>query len=349
MTYSVDDVFIGYPASVTGRPYNQPTVLHYASDGTTLIETLTVPEAAATGAQQYSVFGIAVGTNGKLYVLWALFDAGLSGSGLGVFDTDGSWIGELLTWGSTLIFPEFVFVLPSGDLVISGPGDVVDHNNVKRYNTSGTLISEWPSPYGDTGWKGICKDLGSDDRLILCSNTDSYTLDTITGGTTGPVTLPIDLMTQSAVGIYSNNSAIFLLYLDTVSGHQQWFVRQLDSGRASFIGSASLVGEDGVISGSTYNYGLAGVPWVVSINKDGDLAWSGSFIIDLSRAGTPADSAFRTNIQSTVLPGGTFSIVSADTNGDINVMYVFQGFAAVGPDIRLRTTQFMRIGAGVGI
>ncbi len=54
MTYSVGDVFLGCPASFTGRPYNEPTVLHYASEGATLLQTLTIPAGAAT-IEQYGV------------------------------------------------------------------------------------------------------------------------------------------------------------------------------------------------------------------------------------------------------------------------------------------------------
>jgi hypothetical protein len=328
MSYSVGDVFLGCIAEGAGEPYTEPTVLHYASDGVTLLHTMTIPAGAAT-TNTYEVDGMAVGVDGRLYVLWHQSSLLSTFTKIGIFDADANWVGDLVTVSSTDAGAMILNELPGGDLVVVGVfASDPNPNNVRRYNYSGTLVTDYLDPLGGAGPDGACVKPGDSDTLLMVFDDQIWEMNTLTGSSTGPVTTPYDTMTQEVWGLYSNQLHVYLAIGDQSGSDEIWYISQLSADLLSLVGTPAELVTESHPGGGVDHYGLINNPKDVSINRDGDAAWCVTFTVDTSHSGSPSDSLFRTDLRNTVIPGGTSSAVQSDVNGRTDSVYVFQGFCS---------------------
>lgn len=319
MAYSIGDVFIGCPASATGRPYNQPTVLHYASDGTTLIETLTVPDTVAT-VYEYRVEGVVVGADGRLYVMWSSTE---NYEKLGVFDIDGSWIGVLVTINPTFGGNMSLYPLPGGDLVVVSPST----DEIIRYDTTGAVVASWTEPTLFAGSRGgECVKPGSADIIIIAQGNDFYTFNTLTEAITGPIAVPYDSGNESISGLYTTQTTVYLAVIVTSSSPYSWYIQPLSADLTSTAGARAELATEDFPGGGVSHFGLINNPWDIAIDASGTVGWGVTYTTDNSHSGTPGDSTFRTGVRNTTIPGGTSSAVQTDVNGDSNLIYVYKGY-----------------------
>ncbi len=332
MTYSVGDVFLGCPASFTGRPYNQPTVLHYASDGTTLLHTLTVPVGPATN-EEYQVYSVVVGTDGRCYVHWGTTGNSISmptipaNSWLTVFDADGVWVADIVDLTFTVdTGHNTLLALPGGDIALLTAVSTVP--TIFRYQNDGTLVNSWAAP-GVPSYFGFALQPGSSMNALLLSNDQAYVVSLLDGSTvSGPVTIPYDPMNEAPWALLASQTAPYLVIGDYSASNAVWRIQQLTADMTSVVGARAQLAAEDFPGGGINHYGLINPPRDSAVNSTGNTGWCVSYTVDTSHTGDPSDSLFRTDVRTTAIPGGTSSAVQTDVNGDTNLVYVFQGFAS---------------------
>ncbi len=143
MTFTIGDIYVSRQgwsdASYTDYPYAEASVIHLDADGT-LIETLDLP----SGYDESHAWGVVRGDDGKLYVSYHgyIFASSLQSihNAIGVFDTDGSWLGDIYTWAAGGRHrPGGLSLAPNGDLLVHLRSSL-DSDNITRLTTAGVCV-----------------------------------------------------------------------------------------------------------------------------------------------------------------------------------------------------------------
>jgi hypothetical protein len=333
MTYRVGDVFLGCPASFTGRPYNQPTVLHYDADGLTLLHTLTIPVGPAVN-EEYAIQGAAVGVDGYLYVIWQTNGHAsplvAPGAWLGRFDPDGSWLGTIVTLSTEALVSGTLFALPGGDLAVTVRPDG-GPTTIGRYQPGGTLVGSWAAP--QSGFvRGFCRKPEENETALFMVDDQAYVVSLLDGSASSPVTVPYDSGTEFAWALLASRTAPVLVLRDDVPSDKVWYAQTLSTDLTSTTGGRAQLAAESFPGGGVFIFGLVNPPSDAAVNRAGTAGWAVTFNQDNNRSGDPADSLFRTDLRRTIIPDGISSAVQSDLNGDTNLVYVFQGFGeTIGP------------------
>lgn len=322
MAYSVGDIFLFYRGTFTNNPYQVPTVRHFDSDGVTLLGTYSVSTPPATG-NDYVVDGVAVGPDGRLYVLWGHVP---DYTKLGVFDADGNWVAELATV-SAHSGGHVLFAHQNGHL------SVLDADSIRIYDNAGALLNTWPVLFPG-GFDGACISPFDPEVLIVARDDGvtapaARTINIETGATTSEVTIPVNRPDETVAGIYANRTTPYLA-VHNDAGDRVTYISPLSPDLTTATGAPSELATASFPGGGIFHHGLVFSPWDIAVDPDGAYAWGVPFTQDNNRSGSSADSNFRTDVRRTALPGGISGLVQGDLNGEAYCINLFHGFPETG-------------------